>query len=90
MLYSIEELQSEINEIKKRNERVEGDKKWETSWARKIAILILTYIVIAIFFILAKLPKPLINVIVPVVAFALSTLTLSLFKKLWLKKMYKK
>lgn len=87
---SIEELQFEINEIKRRNQRVEGDKKWETSWTRKIAILFLTYIAIAIFFSFAKLPKPFINAIVPVIAFAVSTLTLSFFKRLWLKKIYKK
>lgn len=87
---SIEELQLEINKIKERNQRVERDKAWETSWTRKIAILFLTYIAIAIFFSFAKLPEPLINAIVPVIAFAVSTLTLSFFKRLWLKSIYKK
>jgi len=81
-----EELQLEIEEIKKRNQRVEADKAWETSWARKIVISILTYIVIVIFFYFAGLPKPFINAIVPAVAFVLSTLTVPLFKKWWLKR----
>ncbi|HBV57754.1 MAG TPA: hypothetical protein DEB73_00555 [Candidatus Magasanikbacteria bacterium] len=82
---SIEELQLEIETIKKRNQRVESDKAWETCWTRKIIILFLTYIVIVIFFFFAQLPKPFINAIVPAIAFALSTLTVPLFKKWWLK-----
>ena len=83
---SIEELQLEIEEIRKRNQRVEADKAWETSWTRKIVVSILTYIVIVVFFYFAGLPKPFINAIVPAVAFVLSTLTVPLFKKWWLKR----
>lgn len=36
------DLNKEIEEIKKRNKRVELDKAWETSWTRKICICILT------------------------------------------------
>lgn len=81
---TIEELQIELGKIKERNRRVEADKAWETSWTRRIIILVLTYLVIVIFFYVAKLPKPFLNAIVPSVAFVLSTLSLSLFKKLWL------
>lgn len=86
---TIEKLQFEIEEIKKRNRRVESDKAWETSWTRKIVILILTYIVVAIVFFFAQLPKPFVNAIIPVVAFALSTLTIPFFKKWWLSRFYK-
>jgi len=83
---SIEELQLEIEGIKKRNQRVEADKAWETSWTRKIVISVLTYVVIVVFFYFAGLPKPFINAIVPAMAFVLSTLTVPLFKKWWLKR----
>ena len=33
-----EELQQEIDLIKERNSRVELDKKWETSWTRRLCI----------------------------------------------------
>ena len=82
---TIEQLQTEIEEIKKRNQRVEADKAWETSWARKIIIFLLTYTVIVIFFFFARLPSPFLNAIVPSLAFVLSTLTIPLFKKWWLK-----
>lgn len=42
-------LEKEIEQIKERNKRVELDKKWETSWTRKICIMILTYIVVIIY-----------------------------------------
>lgn len=87
---SIEKLQKEIDEIKVRNRRVEADKAWETSWSRKILIFTLTYIVIVIFFFVAKLPDAFINAVVPSVAFFLSTLTIPLFKKWWLKDIYKR
>lgn len=86
---SLEELQLEIEAIKKRNQRVEADKAWETSWARKFIVLLLTYIVIVVFFFFARLPKPFINAIVPAMAFAVSTLTVPFFKKWWLKEFYK-
>lgn len=46
---NLEELEQEIKTIKERNKRVELDKKWETSWTRKICICILTYIVVVIY-----------------------------------------
>jgi hypothetical protein len=82
---SIEALQQEIEEIKARNKRVEADKAWETSGSRKLLILILTYIVIVIFFFVANLKDPFVNAIVPTVGFFLSTLTIPFFKDWWLR-----
>ncbi len=83
---TLEELQLEIEDIKKRNQRVEVDKAWETSWTRKIVISAFTYVVIVTFFYFAGLSKPFINAIVPALAFILSTLTVPLCKKWWMKK----
>lgn len=84
------DLQTEIIQIKSRNAKVEADKAWETSWFRKITIAVLTYLVIVIFFLLNSLPHPFINALVPTIGFILSTFTISLFKKLWLKYIYRK
>lgn len=86
---SIEELKKEIDSIKARNKKVEADKAWETSWTRKFLILVLTYIVIVIFFFVLKLPDPFMNAVVPSVAFLLSTMTVPLFKKWWLNRIHK-
>ena len=82
----IEQIQKDIAEIKARNVRVETEKAWETSLFRKVLIAILTYIVIVIFFIFAKLPKPFLGAIVPAIGFILSTLSISYFKNIWIKR----
>lgn len=81
----MEDLQKQIDEIKQRNKRVEADKAWEKSWARKIIIALLTYIVIIIFFYAAHLPKPRLNAIVPTLGFILSTLGFDAIKYIRLK-----
>ncbi len=82
---NLEELTREIESIKKRNERVEADKAWETSVSRKIIIASLTYMVIVLFFFSANLPNPFVNAIVPTLGFILSTLSLPILKNIWLK-----
>lgn len=79
-------IENEIVQIKKRNQRVEADKAWETSWTRRILIAVVTYIFFVIFFFVAGLTKPFVNSIVPAVAFLLSTLTVGLVKGCWVKK----
>lgn len=83
---TLESLEHEINQIKARNSRVEADKAWETSWTRKLLVLVLTYLVIVIFCLISELPNPFANAIVPSVAFILSTMTVPLFKKWWTRK----
>jgi hypothetical protein len=87
---TLEEIKKEIDGIKVRNKRVEVDKAWETSLTRKMLILVLTYIVIVIFFFAVNLPNPFLNAIVPSVGFFLSTLTVPAFKHWWIKNIYKK
>jgi hypothetical protein len=77
-------LDQRVKRIEARNKRVESDKAWETSWTRRIAIAVLTYIVIAIVFWMTGLGKPFLNALVPTTAFILSTLTVSALKKWWI------
>ncbi|MBU1954330.1 hypothetical protein KKH03_05165 [Patescibacteria group bacterium] len=86
----LKQLEQEISKIKERNAKVEADKAWETSLSRKALIAILTYFVIVLFFYFAALPKPFINAIVPTLGFVLSTLSVPVFKKVWIKYWYKK
>lgn len=87
---TLQELESEINKIKERNKKVETEKAWEVSWTRKVMIAVLTYIVVAIFFIFIGSPNPLEAAIVPTVAFLLSTSSGPFIKKLWIEYIYKK
>jgi hypothetical protein len=86
----IKQLELEIDKIKSRNAKVEADKAWETSLFRKLIIIILTYIVITLFFLFADLPNPFINAIIPTTGFVLSTLSIPILKKFWIKHYYKK
>lgn len=82
-----EELNNEIELIKERNKRVEKDKNWETSWTRRICIMILTYIVVVLYtFITRKINNVFLSSLVPVIGFTLSTLSLSVVREFWDKR----
>lgn len=82
----MKDLEKEIELIKERNKRVEKDKAWETSWTRRICIMILTYIVVVIYsYIVQKYNNIFFSSIVPVIGFTLSTLSISLVRKIWEK-----
>jgi len=83
-------VKNEIASIKERNLRVEADKAWETSNTRKAVIAVLTYFVVVLFFLVAGLPNPFVNALVPAAGFVLSTLSLPYFKEVWLKKICKR
>lgn len=87
---SLKSLSQEIAIIKARNKKVEADKAWETSLFRKSLVAVLTYFLIVLFFYFADLPDPFLNAIVPAIGFLLSTLSIPLFKSLWIKYWYKK
>ena len=77
-------IENEIKYIKERNKRVEKDKKWETSWTRRICIMILTYLVVIIYsYIIKKYDNIFLSSLVPVIGFTLSTLSLKLVRKIW-------
>lgn len=83
-------IEERIELIENRNKNVEKDKDWETSYTRKVLIAIFTYLAIALYLKFIVGIDPWINAIVPSVGFLLSTLTLSYFKALWGKYIYKK
>ena len=86
----LKDLEKEIENIKNRNARVELDKKWETSWTRKIFICILTYIVVIIYsYVISKFDNIFLSSLVQVIGFTLSTLSLKLIRKIWESKIIK-
>ena len=78
-------MKKELQSIKERNARVEADKAWETSFARRAIIAIMTYLIVVLFLFMINAPKPWLNALVPTAGFILSTLTLPYFKKWWLR-----
>lgn len=77
-------IEKEIKEIKERNQKVELNKAWETSWTRKLCIMILTYIVVVLYsFTINKISNIFLSSLVPVIGFTLSTLSLNAIRKIW-------
>ncbi len=79
------DLESRVAAIEKRNKNVEQDKAWETSWTRRIAITVLTYGVVASYLMVINNDQPFINALVPAVGFLLSTLVLKSIRDIWQK-----
>lgn len=79
-----ESIEEQIKEIEERNQRVEADKAWETSWTRRALLTVFTYLAIGVYMRAIDIPRAWLNAVVPAVAFMLSTLTMPLFKKMWL------
>lgn len=80
----MKDLEKRISKIEERNERVELDKAWETSWTRKLCIMVLTYIVVIIYsYLVQNYDNIFLSSLVPVIGFTLSTLSLKVVRKIW-------
>jgi hypothetical protein len=82
---TLKEIEKRLARIEERNNRVERDKSWETSFERKFLILVLTYFVIGLFMNFIGVDKPFLNAIIPSLGFLLSTLSVPFFKNIWIK-----
>jgi len=80
------EIELEIEHIKERNKKVELNKKWETSWMRRICICVLTYLVVVLYsYLISKTTNIFLSSVVPVIGFLLSTMSLTAVRKIWEK-----
>jgi hypothetical protein len=79
------EIEKRIISLENRNKRVELDKAWESSTTRKLLLMFFTYLSIGIYMQYIKVNNPWQNAVIPSLGFLLSTLTLPLFKKWWIK-----
>lgn len=74
-----------IEDILKRNTRVELDKAWETSYTRRLIIAFATYLTAAVFLKIIGNDAPAINALVPTGGYLFSTLSLPFAKNWWIK-----
>ena len=86
----LKELEEDIENIKKRNSRVEAEKAWETSSVRSITILILTYVLVVITMLILKIDRSFINALIPTLGYFLSIQSLPFVKKYWIKRYLRK
>jgi hypothetical protein len=82
---TLKELEEEIDRIKSRNQRVEADKAWETSFTRRMFISMSTYVLMVIFMAVLQVDKPFVSAVIPAVAYLISTVSLGMLKSWWLR-----
>jgi len=76
-------LEDRLQALEQRNRRVELNKRWETSWVRRICIAALTYVVVSVYLALVVHINPWINALVPTMGFLVSTLALGAVRSVW-------
>lgn len=82
-------LEQDLEAIKERNAKVEADKAWETSWARRLFIAAVTYALAVFYMNSVGLGNPFLGAFVPSGGYLLSTMSLPFVKNYWLKNIYK-
>ena len=82
----MKELESRIEKIEQRNNRVENDKAWETCLLRKVLIIIFTYVFAVLYLKIADTTNPFLGAVVPCVGFYLSTWSINIIKSWWTSK----
>lgn len=90
MVLYLADFDKELQKIKERNARVEVDKAWETSIARRGILAVATYFAVLLFLYIIRAPNPELAALVPALAYVLQTLTLPFLKGMWIKKAYKR
>ena len=79
----------DITLLQERNARVETDKAWETSLTRRIIITIGTYVIIGSYLTFLDIERAWLHALVPPTAYIISTLSLPLIKRVWVKHIYR-
>jgi len=82
----MDKLEKRVAAIEQRNQRVELNKAWETSWTRRLTITSLTYIVVVAYLFIIEADKPFVGALVPAIGFLLSTLVLKSIRDRWQSK----
>lgn len=85
---SIEERVKQIEclmaEMNQRNDRVDLNKKWETSATRFLSVAAITYVTVNLILLSIGDPHPPIHALVPTFGYMLSTLSLQRLKIFWI------
>lgn len=82
----MDDMRKTLDLIMERNARVEADKAWETSWTRKLTIVVITYLTVSVFLFLIGTRWFYVHALVPTGGYFLSTLSIPWIKTQWMKK----
>jgi hypothetical protein len=81
---SNESFETRLSKIEERNQKVELEKAWETSWARFWCNTGATYLVMNLVLWTIDGPFPALHALVPTCGYVLSTLSLPVLKRMWI------
>lgn len=84
----VQQLEAALAAVLERNRRVEGDKAWEVSRTRILAIVVLTYLLMCLTFAFIEVQRPLFNALVPTFGYYLSTQTIPIVKQRWIRRFF--
>lgn len=79
----VRSLEATVEEIQRRNQEVETNKRWETSYFRRLSLLGITYLCTAIVFRAIGVQDYFANALIPTIGYFLSTLALPYLRKYW-------
>jgi len=83
----MDQLEQALLSIKERNERVELQKAWETSFTRRFFIAAVTYTIAYLYMRYGlEVARPHLDALVPTGGFLLSTFSLPIIRECWMKK----
>lgn len=77
------ELESRLAALESRNARVELDKKWETSWTRRLAIAAATYFILGGYLWAIGAEPWWVHAVVPTCGYLLGGLALPIIRRVW-------
>ena len=83
------EIEQKLQEINKRNHKVDLDKKWETSNFRKLLVLITTYFLASLTMFAIVDSKPFVSSLIPKLGYFLSMFSFGFIKSIWIKNLQK-
>jgi hypothetical protein len=80
----VQKIEQLLEEIKERNQKVDLNKKWETSITRFLGVAGITYLTMNLILWSIDGPNPPVHALVPTCGYMLSTLSLQRLKRLWI------
>ncbi len=82
----IKKLETEIQKLKERNNRVETDKAWETSGFRIFSITVITYAIAVVVMYIIGVQNYFLSALIPTIGYYLSMQSLPIIRNWWLKR----
>ncbi len=82
----VSDIETRLEAIEARNQRVEADKAWEVSWVRRLLIIVITYVVAGLVLLHIHAEEAWLNAVIPTCGYLLSTLSLPPIKAFWIRR----